>query len=292
MNPYAFPQRMEAADEVLRNQRRRFSSKLLGERSQMNPGRRLPGMLKLTFASLLVCDASFGQSAEPTFEVASVRPVKSSLKESPKLAIAPGSINFTNVSLKDCVKAAYSVKPYQISGPGWLESERYDLSAKAAGAAPEAQLMQMLQSLLAERFQLKLHHETKELAVYALVAGKGGAKLQEGDSMAKPAVDFTSIPGAISFRNYGMPAFAEALSGRLFRLDRPVVDQTGLRGVYNINLKLADSIADIKRAAADSSDTPPVFRVLEQETGMRLTPQRASLDTIVIDHAEMVPTGN
>jgi uncharacterized protein (TIGR03435 family) len=235
--------------------------------------------------------AAFGQSAPPAFEVASVKPVKTSIKEGKRMTTDPGRVTYSNVSLRDCIQAAYGVRPYQISGPGWLDSERYDVAAKAAGAALEPQLMQMLQTLLAERFQLKLHHETKELSVYALVVAKNGPKLLAGDPKAAANMDFVTVPGGISFHNYPMAALAEQLSGRIFGLEYPVIDQTGLDGVYNLTLKLADSMADLKRSA-EKGENPPVFSVLQEQAGLRLAGQKMPIDILVVDHAEKVPVEN
>jgi uncharacterized protein (TIGR03435 family) len=249
-------------------------------------------MPRTVFTAALALTAAFGQSAPPAFEVASVRPIKSSMKDRRNMSVAPGRITYANVSLQDCIRAAYGVRSYQISGPGWIDTERYDIAAKAAEGAAEPALMQMLQSLLAERFQLKLHRETKELGVYSLVAAKGGPKLQEADAKAPASMNLTAVPGAIVFQNYTTGGLAEVLSGPLFRLERPVVDQTGLGGVYNFTLKLADSIADLKRNVAEVGDGPAIFAVLQDQAGLRLAPQKAPVEILVVDHAERAPAEN
>jgi uncharacterized protein (TIGR03435 family) len=241
--------------------------------------------------AVLTLAAAFGQSAPPAFEVASVRPVKSNMKDRKGMTIDPGRLTYINVSLQDCIQAAYGVRPYQVSGPAWIDSEHYEITAKAADATPRPELMRMLQTLLSDRFQLKLHHETKELSVYALVVAKNGPKLQAGDPKGDPGMDIGVVPGSISYRNYSMTALAEQLSGRIFGLEYPVIDQTGLGGVYNFTLKLADSIADLKRAA-EKGENPPVFSILQEQAGLRLTGQKASVEILVVDHAEKAPTEN
>jgi uncharacterized protein (TIGR03435 family) len=248
-------------------------------------------MLRTTAAACVALAAALGQSAPPAFEVASVRSVKSGLKDRKSMTADHGRLTYTNVSLQDCILAAYAIKPYQLSGPAWLDSDRYDIAAKAADAAPEPQLMLMLQTLLAERFQLKTHHESKELSVYALVVGKNGPKMQQGDPDTAAKLDFASVPGGISFHNYSMAALAEQLSGRIFGLDHPVIDRTGLDGVYNLTLKLADSIADLKRAA-EKGENPPVFSILQDQAGLRLAGQKAAVRILVVDHAEKAPVEN
>ena len=132
--------------------------------------------------------AAFGQGAaeSPTFEVASVKPSEPQPSGMMRVRMSggpgtpdPGQLTYTNVSLKNVLATAYEVNDYQISGPNWLDGQRFDIVAKIPQGAPKEQFQQMLQNLLAERFKLKLHHETKELPMYALVVGKGGPKLKE-----------------------------------------------------------------------------------------------------------------
>jgi len=132
--------------------------------------------------------AAFAQSTGtlPSFEVASVKPaapltdgrIRVMMRGGPGTP-DPGQITYTNVTIKSLMTNAYHVKEYQISGPDWLESQRYDITAKVPPGATKEQFQLMLQSLLAERFKLTLHHQSKELPMYALVVAKGGPKLKE-----------------------------------------------------------------------------------------------------------------
>jgi uncharacterized protein (TIGR03435 family) len=138
--------------------------------------------------------AAFAQTAEssPSFEVASVKPaapitgnrIQVMMRGGPGTP-DPGQITYTNVTVKNVLMNAYGVKGFQISGPGWLDSERYDIVAKVPRGATKAEFMAMLQNLLAERFKLTLHREKKDLPMYALVVGKNGPKLKE--SVDEPA---------------------------------------------------------------------------------------------------------
>ena len=123
--------------------------------------------------------------ASPTFEAASVKP--SAPMTGNRLMVRmqggpgtpdPGQITYTNVALKNLIMTAYNVKGYQVSGPGWLESERFDIMAKIPKGATKEQFQLMLQDLLAERFKLKLHRDSKDLPIYALVVGKNGVKMR------------------------------------------------------------------------------------------------------------------
>ena len=141
--------------------------------------------------------AAFGQAAaeSPTFEVASVKPAEPQAMGMMRVRMGggpgtpdPGQLTYSNASLKDVLINAYAVKGYQINGPKSLDSERFDIMAKIPKGATKEQFQLMLQNLLAERFKLTLHHETKELPMYALVVGKGGPKLKESvdDDPAAP----------------------------------------------------------------------------------------------------------
>ena len=137
---------------------------------------------------VLAACAAFGQAAteSPTFEVASVKPAEPQTMGMMRVRMSggpgtpdPGQLTYTNVSLKNVLTNAYNVKGYQLSGPKWLDAERFDITAKIPMGTTKEQFERMLQNLLAERFKLALHHETKELPMYALVVGKGGSKLKE-----------------------------------------------------------------------------------------------------------------
>src|ERR1035438_4799324 len=137
---------------------------------------------------IFISCTAFGQAAaeSPTFEVASVKPAEPQPPGQMRIRMSggpgtadPGQLTYTNVALKDVLMNAYGVKGDQINGPKWLDSERFDIAAKIPEGATKEQFKLMLQNLLAERFKLTLHHETKELPMYALVVGKGGSKLKE-----------------------------------------------------------------------------------------------------------------
>jgi uncharacterized protein (TIGR03435 family) len=214
----------------------------------------------------------------PAFEVASVKlhlPTPGPFRSSS--SIEPGGINFTNVNLKGCIRAAYEVQPNRISGgPDWLAEERYDIVAKAASAVPKAQLMLMLQTLLEDRFQLRLHRESKELPIYALVAGKNGPKIHPGKEDGE-----TEIGGGahlIDSRAMTMKALAGVLS-RFAEVDRPVFDMTGLNGVFDITL---DVEAEDK-SAADADSGQSIFTALQEQLGLKLEPRRGPVEILVID---------
>ena len=239
---------------------------------------------------LLVLAAGVALAQTPAFEVASVKPAAPlgrgqilSGDAHVGMKIDAARVDIGSLSLADLIRVAYRVKPYQISGPGWMASERFDVLAKMPEGASREQVPEMLQALLAERFKLTVHRESKEQAVYELVVGKNGSKLKEalpdadapaGGSAPAAAddvnpqvrlsgrgentqVSITGGPTGTAHMSLGpdgtmhlvaskmnMAALADTLS-RFF--DRPVVDLTELKGSYQVALDL--SMEDLRNAA-------------------------------------------
>jgi uncharacterized protein (TIGR03435 family) len=131
---------------------------------------------------------ALGQQASPklTFEVASIKPAQPMTMGRMMIGMNAdaGMLRYTNVSLKDCIRHAYQVKEFQIEGPDWLDSTRFDIMAKLPEGASKDQIPEMLQAMLIDRFKLAVHRDTKEHAIYALVAGKGGPKLKPAETAA------------------------------------------------------------------------------------------------------------
>jgi len=222
---------------------------------------------------LFVCGAAMAQSGTGlSFEVASIKPAAPQEMGRIRIGMSvdEGMLRYTNVSLRDVIRTAYKVKEFQIEGPDWLGGERFDIQAKFPAGATEEQVPEMLQALLSERFKLVLHRDTKEHAIYALVAAKDGAKLKPAEVQVRPASepDDQKAPGGGSGRMgtsdvakaagpggsgprgtmmmmmdpTGMhlkaaaatlPGLAEALSRFT---ERPVVDATGIKGQYDFDL--------------------------------------------------------
>jgi uncharacterized protein (TIGR03435 family) len=230
-----------------------------------------------------------------------------------------GRINYTNVSLKDVVARAYRVKPYQVSGPGWIDSTRYDITAKIPDGAKD-KVPEMLQALLLERFNMSVHHETKDLPIYALIVGKNGSKLKKSEEGAAPVMmgpdgaKMKNAPrgammvdgsGRIQANRVTMSGFSDMLSRMM---DRPVVDMTGMEGDYDITLEVAmEDLIGMKKMAGgmgpgvhsggeggpapESNPRASMFTAVQQ-LGLKLDPRRSPLDFLVVDKAEKVATEN
>lgn len=309
--------------------------------------------------------AAFAQSSEtlPSFEVASIKPAAP--MEGGRIMVRmaggpgtpdPGQLTYTNVSLKNVLQNAYNVKGYQIQGPDWLDSARFDITAKVPLGTTKEQFRLMLQSLLSERFKLTLHHSTKDMPIYALVVAKGGSKLKEspddppptdasgpnaggpgaGAASGGPSVNFNKgdikmgkdgfpqLPpgagrGATMMMNMNgkmkmqsskqtMSSFVDMLANQL---DRPVVDQTDLKGKYDYTLEFAPGDRGGMRGAMagmpmpmpppgggegggapDADAGPTIFSALQEQLGLRLEGKKGPVDLLVIDSIEKTPTEN
>jgi uncharacterized protein (TIGR03435 family) len=233
----------------------------------------------------------------------------------------PGRIVSSHTSLKMFITRAYKVKPYQVIGPGWLDTELYDLTAKVAPHATDDDVRAMMRNLLAERFKLEQHNENKEMSVYSLVVGKDGPKLKE----YRPAPSETAAPdtppakgpvtGADGFpilrpavyangpvilyrkgqarmhaANLTMLRLADSLSQQL---DRLVIDDTGLAARYDFTLTWTpDNRANLPAATDTLDDANDIFTALQRQLGLRLTSKKAPVPCIVVDHMSKAPAEN
>ena len=198
-------------------------------------------------------------------------------------------ITFEGVSLWKAIAFAYGIsedKDYAITGPGWLRTERYDIAAKLPPDVTFEEVQAMMQNLLATRFHMTTHHESKEMPMYALVIAKDGPKLHEAAS-GRPG--FSLARGKITGQG-GLGPFADRLSQFV---DRPVVDQTGLKGVFDLALTWSPSteVASLGDAAP-SPDGASVFTALQEQMGLRLEARKGPVDVLVVDQADKVPTEN
>lgn len=224
--------------------------------------------------------------AQPAFEVASIKP---SAPQAPgradsRMSTNTGSLNYTSVTLKDVIGQAYKVPESQITGPEWLATERFDISAKIP-AGERDQVPQMLQTLLSTRFKMSVHHDTKELPVFDLTIANNGPKLKKIES----ASGITSNSNRTRWHldaKVTMPALAEFLAERV---GRPVLDRTGLSGPFEITLDWAIDDAP----AADGVDPgPSLFTALQEQLGLKLDSTKGPVETIVVDRADRVSAEN
>jgi uncharacterized protein (TIGR03435 family) len=236
-------------------------------------------------------------NAKPEFAVATIKP---SRPDAPRggYGIRGQDVTTTNVTVSWMIKLAYNVHAHQISGaPAWLDSERYDTVGRSdtPGEPSRDQMKLMIQKLLVDRFQLRFHTEKKELPVYAMVVAKSGPKItvSAADPNAFPGIGFGRAPGVISLvgRNTGLNGVANGLQSNI--LDKPVVDQTGLTGRYDFQLRFTPDATQVANFgglepanAADLDAPPDIFTAFEQQLGLKLQPTKAVVDVMVIDRIE------
>jgi uncharacterized protein (TIGR03435 family) len=233
--------------------------------------------------------AAFAQSATKpaAFDVASVRPNLTGVNGG-SLSRSGGRITVENFSLRECIAFAYGIatgRDYELSGPAWLDTEKFDIAAAFPMETSRERVREMLQTLLAERFSLKMHRENIKLPSYALVVAKRGPKL----TAASTASDGAFIFGAdhVTVRAFSISGLADRLSGPVFKLDRPVVDMTGIKGVYDFTLNWAPDDASV-----DGRSGASIFTALQEQLGLRLKAQKIAFRILVVDHADRVPANN
>jgi uncharacterized protein (TIGR03435 family) len=337
--------------------------------------RELAGMV----LAALSCTAGYGQSAQDAkgadakleFEVASIKhsapPANGLIRIGGRGGPGssdPGRATYNFASLRDLLVAAYDVKRYQVSGgPDWLDSERFDIVAKVPEGTTKDQAKIMLQNLLADRFKMTLHRETKELPMYALIVGPKGPKLKEttvvdpppapdpaireggrGDAPPPPPPPPGLGRGGLKLGPDGCPETPPMAAGRAGnfmmmspngtcmisngqtmaglatqlsnQFDRPVIDQTGLKGKYDLKLRFDPSSTpgrggmgmmlmapppggmpgggDGGRGPApeDREQAPSIFAAVQDQLGLKLEAKKGPIELLVIDHVEKTPTEN
>ena len=288
-------------------------------------------MIRARIALILFCSAAAfaQQAAQPQFEVASIKPSDPNDRRMMFRMTPGGGINLHGVTLNALVQQAYDVRDFQISGgPGWISADKYDITAKpenGSGETPadprqlndeqrktfQEQTRLRLQALLTDRFQLKIHRETKELPVYALVVAKNGPKLKQnaGENSGLGKGMMRMGPGQFVGQQASLAFLVQSLAQML---GRTVLDQTGLKGTYDFELNFApDQSKGVMFAGPGPSDGAPapppppgagpgmnkeppppdssgptIFTALQEQLGLKLESQKGPVDIIVIDRVE------
>jgi uncharacterized protein (TIGR03435 family) len=253
------------------------------------------------------------------FEVATIRLNKDCVNGAGLEHLSLGRFAVECVSLREYIRGAYgsygfgrnpNVRPPKVlGGPDWMDTDRYDI---VATATPETGLDEMygpmMRALLEDRFGLKIHRETRELPVYALTAARGGAKLTPSKPGSCVAIDVKSVLKAPPGSNFcgrfemkrGSVLIADAkgmtvaeFAARVFRgtLDRPVIDRTGIAGLFDIHLEF-NGLENSAGLSGDADNAAPsVFTAVQEQLGLKLSPEKGPVEVLVIDHVEK-PSAN
>jgi uncharacterized protein (TIGR03435 family) len=232
--------------------------------------------------------------AKPTFEVATIKPTKPD-EQGRRLVWTGHRMETVNTPLSFLISFAYGMQSKQILGlPAWADTEKFDITAQPdlEGQPSDKQLKAMVQKMLADRFKLSFHHDTKELSVYVLSVSKTGNKLtkSEGDPNGLPGLFFRGL-GKLNVRNATMNDFTGLMQNAV--LDRPVVDQTGLTGRWDFTLNWTPDDSQFGGMGAkvppptDAADAPPnLYTAIQEQIGLKLDATKAPADVLMIDHVE------
>jgi uncharacterized protein (TIGR03435 family) len=249
----------------------------------------------------MVACAAAAQTSQ--FEVASIKPAPPPPNGRMHVSIRggpgtedPGTFTCRNCNLFGLVAKAFDLEDYQLTAPDWTNSARFEVSAKIAPGSTTEQFHAMLQNFLAERFQLTTHRAKKEMTVFHLVIAKSGPKFKEYVDRPPPdnpggpiprSNDYTMtiLNNRAALRTNGgtMADFAMHLADHL---RQPVTDATGLQGKYDITLTWIPG-----EPSADDAG-PSIYQALQDQLGLKLESKKASIDIVVVDHAEKTPIAN
>jgi len=251
--------------------------------------RRMTHVISAWVLTLAASAASYCQQVKPpSFAVASIRRSVENTAAS-EIEASPGRLTMRNISLGECIQWAWDLTRSQVKGEDWVTSVRYDLNAVAETAASRREMKAMLQSLLAERFGLVSHIETRVMPGYELTAAKGGPKIKPsaGDHEGRITPGHHVVVG-----DHASIAQLTDLLGLLVRA--PVSDQTGLSGVYDFQLDTTEVIrVDPNAPDGGVADLPARWATaVREQLGLELKQKRISLEVRVVDHAEKTPSEN
>ena len=234
------------------------------------------------FAVLVLPAGVWGQitaTSEPRFEVASIKPSSSPLDGTTVYNPTPERFAADSITTRTLIAFAWDVRVFQVSGgPGWLDSERYDVVAKPEGDAAVERIRRMVRTLLAERFQLQVHQAAREMPIFTLEIAKGGSKIRAASPGDGP--DIRGPHGHLMAKRITAEMLARILANEL---SRPVVNRTGIEGAFDADLQWTPE--------QDTDAGPSIFTAIEEQLGLKLESKRAPVDVLVVDRVER-PSAN
>jgi len=266
-----------------------------------------PLFRKIVFLLLSLSVAAIAQTRpRPAFEVATIKPTAPDARGT-VIAMPPGRLEIVNMTLKAMIENAYSIQPFQVSGgPGWLDSDHYDVSAKTGIDLKRDDVLVMLQSLLADRFHIVLRREIKQLPIYALVMARKDQKLgprliesrkgacTEPDPANPFAVDQMKLCGNFQLGPEGLILVAAPmarLTPLLSRLlGRTVVDRTGLTKNFDINIEWTPdeflAMQPPRKGRVQDPTGPSIFTVFREQLGLAFKREKGPVEIFVVERAE------
>ncbi len=221
------------------------------------------------------------------FAVVSIRPSAEPVKfeSDGEITVTSGTVRMRDVTIETCIKWAYGMQKGQVSGPSLLTSERYDIVAKAEGAAKDEQMRLMARDMLKERFQLAFHTERKELRSFALTVARGSPKLKQSTPDESPYRQNSRMATVV--RATTMPEFANFLSNAV---ERPVLDKTGLTGSWDFAFDFTKYMMEEPKGIDDFLQVLNI--TLQGELGLKLESEKDMVDVMLIDHVTREASAN
>ena len=245
-------------------------------------------------AGLLVlgaCGAFGGPAEAPAFEVASVKAIAAAGGEGrghEMVTPSPSGVTMRNIALKSVVGWAYHLQSIQIVGPAWLDNDRYDIVAKASGEVPKDTLRQMMQTLLAQRFKLEFHRDTKEMPAYVISIAKTGLKIKNSETTGEMDVKPNGKMGA-AFSRVSLAQLTEMVSSQLQGV---VVDQTGLKGTYDFTLDMSTLISSDFHPTSMEDVITLIAQAASEQLGIKIEQKKVPAERLLVDHMERAPVEN
>jgi uncharacterized protein (TIGR03435 family) len=239
----------------------------------------------LIFLAFTIYAIHAQSTPDPRFDVASVKPNRSSACRGRwDFSTSNGMVTADNAPLLRIISRAYNLTDDRVSGPPWLETQCYDIQAKAPANTPDPDLMRMLQALLKDRFHLAAQLESDQRPVLVLLIDKGGSKLRPYGGQA--STTSSRVEGGILFMARHLPDLCERL-GKV--TGRPVIDKTGLDGDYLIELTYHPYLATGGDPSEPASD---IFSAVREQLGLRLEAHRETVDILKISRIDRIPAQN
>ena len=243
--------------------------------------------------------------SKPSFEVAVIRPVNANDAIFVPMSADPTVVSYGNINLRDALRGAFRMRAFQIVTPDWIATARFDIQGKLPEGATPDQAPEMLQSLLEERFKMETRRETRDTDVYALLAAPGGHKLKPTDMTnyakgpmamgtdGKPrqAVGFGGNTASVTIMAPGASLLTFVGVTSRFTA-RPLVDLTGIDGLYDFNITFVPEIRDILAEAPPNAETAPILAVALKPYGLRIEKRKMPLEYLIVVRSERTPTEN
>ena len=256
---------------------------------------------RLVLSAAVATTLSQAQTLPKEFDVATIKPNAANDNRFMIRPLPGGGLTISGVPLKMLIMEAYDVRAFQVSGgPGWMSTERWDIEAKAEGVQgqlPIGQTLKMLQALITDRFHLEVHHETKDMTIYALVVAKNGSKLTpHTGEPPRPTDRLRMRSGSITAKQIGIAALVRQLTPQLGRQVVPSQNRApparttsrlewtpepGQGGPESFGLP-----PEPRLSPPSDSNGPSIFTALQEQLGLRLDAQKGPVNVIVVDRAE------